>query len=341
MEDFFKAKVKYEYKKLKICLDFSVKQGEFISIVGPSGGGKSTSLSLICGLLQPKEGQFFLKGKDITNLKPELRNIGLVFQDYALFPHMNVFQNIAYPLKLKKLNKNQIMARVEDCLKLVKLKGFEKRKINDLSGGEKQRVAIARALINQPDLLLLDEPFSALDAALRLELRDEIVRLNKELGLTTIYVTHDQCEALSISDKILILHQGQIMQFDEPEAIYQSPKSSFVAQFMGESNSLPFSVFKEHLVLSKLDAAYSLLENEKVMFRPEDCEILKPNFPLLDLVSHLRLQGCTVTKTLYEGSRYLVYSNFLDYEIKFYSSQKLQPNEAIIINVPLEKIRMF
>lgn len=219
-----------------ICL--TAKKGEFVTLLGSSGCGKTTTLRIIAGLEQPDSGQVFLDGKDVTSLEPNQRNVNTVFQNYALFPHMNVADNIGYGLKLKKISKAEISRRVKEMLELVQLPGFERRKPSELSGGQRQRVAIARALVNNPEVLLLDEPLGALDLQLRRAMQHELKRLQKKLGITFIYITHDQEEAINMSDTIAVMNHGRFEQIGTPDEIYNHPKTSYVATFVGNANIL-------------------------------------------------------------------------------------------------------
>ncbi len=216
--------------------NLEVKRGEFVTFLGPSGCGKTTTLRMIAGFDLPTEGQILLNGKDISNLPPYKRPINTVFQRYALFPHMNIYENIAFGLKQKKLPKDEIARKVKKVLEMVDLEGFEDRKVTTLSGGQQQRIAIARALVNEPEILLLDEPLGALDLKMRKEMQIELKNMHKRLGITFIYVTHDQEEALTMSDKIVVMNEGKIQQIGTPEDIYNEPKNAFVADFIGESN---------------------------------------------------------------------------------------------------------
>ena len=217
-------------------LEMKVYEGEFLTMLGPSGCGKTTILRMIGGFEEPSDGQILVEGERVEDKEPFERNVNTVFQSYALFPHMDIFNNIAYGLKMKKVKKAEIKERVDEMLQLVQLTGFEKRYPSQLSGGQKQRVAIARALINRPRVLLLDEPLGALDMKLRKEMQLELKNLQKQLGITFIYVTHDQEEALTMSDRIAIMNQGYLDQLDTPEQIYKKPATKFVADFIGESN---------------------------------------------------------------------------------------------------------
>ncbi len=216
--------------------DLTVEDGELVSLLGPSGCGKTTTLRTVAGFIEPVAGEITLNNTDITYLTPNKRNIGLVFQSYALFPHMTVFQNIAFGLKMRGINKNEINKRVDNALQMVDLEAFGDRRPAQLSGGQQQRVALARAVVIEPQLLLLDEPLSNLDAKLRVSMRTEIRRLQQRLGVTTLYVTHDQEEALAISDRVVVMNHGVITQSGPPEEIYNIPKSGFVADFMGFDN---------------------------------------------------------------------------------------------------------
>lgn len=222
----------------RVVEDFNltIKRGEFVTFLGPSGCGKTTTLRMIAGFDKPTEGELLLNGVDIRNLPPNKRPINTVFQRYALFPHLDVFDNIAFGLKLKKLPKAEIIRKVKRALEMVDLEGFEDRTIDTLSGGQQQRIAIARALVNEPEILLLDEPLGALDLKMRKEMQLELKNMHQRLGITFIYVTHDQEEALTMSDKIVVMSEGKIQQVGTPEDIYNEPKNAFVADFIGESN---------------------------------------------------------------------------------------------------------
>jgi spermidine/putrescine ABC transporter ATP-binding subunit len=227
-------------------INLHIKHGELFTLLGPSGCGKSTTLRIIAGLDYPTEGKVWFDDQDVTNLSSSERGAVLVFQNYALWPHMSVFDNVAYGLKLRKLPKEEIKKRVEWALDLVKLRGFEDRYPTQLSGGQQQRVAIARAIVVEPKLLLLDEPLSNLDAKLRLEMRSEIRRIQRELGITVLYVTHDQEEAMAISDRIAVMNVGTVEQVGTPRDIYEHPRTEFVASFMGKTNVIPANVVERN-----------------------------------------------------------------------------------------------
>ncbi len=219
-------------------VSLTVAPGAFTTILGPSGSGKTTMLSLLAGIAHPDSGTIRIGGRDVTWSPARQRNVGLVFQSYALFPHMTVFDNVAFPLRIRQLGRAEVEQRVAQALETVRLGGFERRKPHQLSGGQQQRVALARAIVFQPDILLLDEPLAALDRKLREEVRVELRRLQRELKITTILVTHDQDEALSLSDHVVVLHQGQVQQIDSPTDIYHRPRNRFVADFLGIANFL-------------------------------------------------------------------------------------------------------
>ncbi len=223
-------------------IDLQINKGEFITLLGPSGCGKTTILRIIAGLEEPDAGKVLLSGADVTKAEPNRRNVNTVFQNYALFPHMNVEENIGYSLKIHKVHKNEISQKVKEALELVQLSGYEKRMPSALSGGQKQRVAIARAIVNNPEVLLLDEPLGALDLQLRRQMQTELKRLQKKLGITFIYITHDQEEAINMSDRIVVMKEGSFKQIGSPAEIYDRPKTSFVAEFVGNANILHGSI---------------------------------------------------------------------------------------------------
>lgn len=261
--------------------NLEVKRGEFVTFLGPSGCGKTTTLRMIAGFEIPTEGEILLNGKDITKLPPNKRPINTVFQRYALFPHLNIFDNIAFGLKLKKLPKDEIVKKVKHVLEIVDLEGFEHRKVSTLSGGQQQRIAIARALVNEPEILLLDEPLGALDLKMRKEMQLELKNMHEQLGITFIYVTHDQEEALTMSDKIVVMSDGEIQQLGEPEDIYNEPKNAFVADFIGESNifnGIMTGKLKVRFCGGEFDCVDDVPEGTLIdaVVRPEDVIITTP-----------------------------------------------------------------
>lgn len=269
----------FDGKKVLDDLTLSIGRNEFITLLGPSGCGKSTTLRIIGGFEKPDTGRVFFNGEDITTLAPEKRHVNTVFQKYSLFPHMNVEENIAFGLKLKKKSKAYIQDKIKYALKLVNLEDYEKRNTTSLSGGQQQRIAIARAIVNEPDVLLLDEPLGALDLKLRHDMQQELIRIKKELGITFIYVTHDQEEALTMSDKIVVMNKGIIQQMGTSKSIYDEPQNAFVADFIGESNIID-GIMLEDLVVEIfgtkvpcVDTGFEKSESVDVVIRPEDLEI--------------------------------------------------------------------
>lgn len=232
--------INHYYGKEKVLHDIniSIKEGEFFTLLGPSGCGKTTILRIIGGFIKPSSGSIYVGDKNITNLEPENRNMGTVFQNYALFPNMTVEENVSYGLKIKKLSKKIIVEKCDTYLELAGMKNFRKKKIDELSGGQQQRVAVARALATEPTMLLLDEPMSNLDVALRVKMREEIREIQKKIGITTLFITHDQQEALAISDRIAVVDKGKVLQIDMPMEVYKRPLNDFVANFVGTSNCI-------------------------------------------------------------------------------------------------------
>ena len=261
-------------------INLSVRRHEFLTLLGPSGCGKTTTLRLIAGFEQPSEGRILFDGQDISRTPPYQRRINTVFQKHALFPHMNVFENVAFGLTVKKLPKDEIEERVEKMLALVNLDGYGKRSVDSLSGGQQQRVAIVRALVNEPEVLLLDEPLSALDLKLRQDMQVELKRIQQRVGSTFIYVTHDQEEALTMSNTIVVMNEGRIQQIGRPEDIYNEPKNPFVADFIGESNILPGRMLRDGLVrfagydFPCVDKGIGEDVSVDVVVRPEDVAIV-------------------------------------------------------------------
>ena len=267
--------------------NLSIKENEFLTLLGPSGCGKTTTLKIISGFESVDKGSVFFNGEDITNVPPHKRTLNTVFQKYALFPHMNVYENIAFGLKIKKMPKDQIDAKVKEMLRLVALEGCEKRKVDSLSGGQQQRIAIARALVNEPKVLLLDEPLGALDLKLRQEMQIELKKMQQKLGITFIFVTHDQEEALSMSDTIVVMNKGKIQQMGSPEDIYNEPKNSFVARFIGQSNIFDGVMLDDFKVkfcdteFDCVDKGFDKNEDIEVVIRPEDIKMASPQEGML------------------------------------------------------------
>lgn len=247
-------------------ISFQLEKGELVSFLGPSGCGKTTLLNIIGGFVKNDSGSIYLEGKDITEYPPEKREIVTVFQNYALFPHMNVVENVKYGLKYRGYNKEEQIKLAKEYLKIVGLEGYEKNSVGELSGGQQQRVALARALVLQPKILLLDEPFSNLDAKLKIAMREEIKELQKRLGISMIFVTHDQEEALSISDRIVVMSNGEIVQIGKPEEIYYSPKNRYVAEFIGKINFLEIGNKRpEEIKMRRDDSGDAVILNREFM----------------------------------------------------------------------------
>ena len=269
----------YEDTQVLKNINFEIEKGKFYTLLGPSGCGKTTILRIIAGFTDATTGSVTLNGEDVTDLPPNKRKVNTVFQDYALFPHMNVFENIAFGLRLKKLPEDIIKQKVSEALKLVQLSGYEKREIVQMSGGQQQRVAIARALVNEPEVLLLDEPLSALDLKLRTDMQYELRELQQRLGITFIFVTHDQEEALAMSDEIFVLNGGEIIQSGTPVDIYDEPINRFVADFIGESNIVAGVMKEDYLVefvgkeFECADAGMRPNEKVEIVIRPEDLSL--------------------------------------------------------------------
>lgn len=272
-----------EYNGVKVLDDINlyIRKNEFLTLLGPSGCGKTTTLRIIGGFELPTNGHLIFNDKDITTIPPYKRQINTVFQKYALFPHMNVYDNIAFGLKIKKMGNKEIDHKVKEMLRLVNLQGFEQRNIDSLSGGQQQRIAIARALVNEPEVLLLDEPLGALDLKLRKEMQRELKEMQQRLGITFIYVTHDQEEALTMSDTIAVMDKGKIQQIGCPIDIYNEPENAFVAKFIGESNIIHGIMYEDYLVefsgekFQCVDKGFNNMEEVDVVIRPEDVEILE------------------------------------------------------------------
>ena len=263
-------------------LNLSIRENEFLTLLGPSGCGKTTTLRILGGFETPDKGSVIFDGADITSLPPNKRQLNTVFQKYALFPHMTIAENIAFGLKIKKKSKSYIEDKIQYALKLVNLDGYGKRMPDSLSGGQQQRIAIARAIVNEPKVLLLDEPLGALDLKLRQDMQYELIRLKEELGITFVYVTHDQEEALTMSDTIVVMNQGYIQQIGSPEDIYNEPTNAFVADFIGDSNIIDGIMIEDRLVeilgtkIPCVDAGFGKNRPVDVVIRPEDVELVAP-----------------------------------------------------------------
>ncbi len=299
-------------------IDFYIDKNEFLTLLGPSGCGKTTLLRLIGGFIKPDQGHIYYDGRCIDDIPVHKRNINTVFQKYALFPNMNVEENIAFGPTIKKWDKAKISHRVNEMLELVNLKGFNKRDISTLSGGQQQRVAVARALINEPDILLLDEPLSALDNKFRKEMQHELKRIQAEIGITFIFVTHDQEEALTMSDTVVVMNEGIIQQIGKPEDVYNEPVNAFVADFIGASNIIDGIMIRDCLVnilgvdFSCVDTGFGENNPVDVVIRPEDLILSDPiGHDLIGLVSEVTFKGVHYEmKVLTRGYEWLAHSTY-------------------------------
>lgn len=301
-----------------LCL--TVKENSFVTLLGPSGCGKTTTLRIIGGFESPDQGKVLFDGQDITHLPPNKRQLNTVFQKYALFTHMTIAENIAFGLKIKNKSKSYIQDKIRYALKLVNLEGYENRSVDSLSGGQQQRIAIARAIVNEPRLLLLDEPLGALDLKLRQDMQYELIRLKNELGITFVYVTHDQEEALTMSDTIVVMNQGYIQQMGTPESIYNEPENAFVADFIGDSNIVPGIMIRDELVeifgakFACVDKGFGNNTPVDVVIRPEDIDLVEPGQGTLSgVVTHLIFKGVhyEMEVTTPDGFEWLVHSTDL------------------------------
>lgn len=318
-------------KDTPVIQDFSltIRKGEFVTLLGPSGCGKTTILRMIGGFELPTEGQILLHGRDISHLPPGRRPINTVFQKYALFPYLNVFDNIAFGLKLRKLPKDVIRRKVKKVLEVVDLEGFEKRKIMTLSGGQQQRVAIARAVVNEPEILLLDEPLGALDYKMRKEMQFELKEMHKELGITFLFVTHDQEEALAMSDKIVVMSDGRIQQAGRPEEIYKVPQNAFVADFIGESNIFDGEMTGDKKV-SIHGVEFDCQENFPLGDHVET--VIRPEAVLLLAEGQGKIQG-EVYSSVFKGTSYEITVYFGKSEIVAQSGEAIAPGTKVGIDI--------
>lgn len=279
--------VTFDGEKILNDMSLSIGDGEFVTLLGSSGCGKTTTLRIIAGFLEPDSGEVFFDSKNMSGVPPYKREVNTIFQRYALFPHYNVYDNIAYGLRVRKVPEAEIRTRVSEMLKLVNLEGFEKRSVSKLSGGQQQRVAIARAVILKPKVLLLDEPLAALDLKLRKDMQNELKNIQKQLGITFIFVTHDQEEALSMSDTVVVMNEGKVQQIGSPIDIYNEPQNAFVADFIGESNILDgvmkedYAAFFAGKQFKCLDSGFEKNEDVDIVIRPEDVDIVAEDAGML------------------------------------------------------------
>ena len=322
-------------------LDLDIRENEFLTLLGPSGCGKTTTLRIIGGFETPDQGRVLFDGKDITQIPANQRNLNTVFQKYALFTHMTVEENIAFGLKIRKKSKAYIQDKIRYALKLVNLDGFEKRKPSSLSGGQQQRIAIARAIVNEPRVLLLDEPLGALDLKLRQDMQYELMRLKDELGITFVYVTHDQEEALTMSDTVVVMNQGYIQQMGSPEDIYNEPENAFVADFIGDSNIIDGLMIEDKLVeilgcrFDCVDVGFGNNRPVDVVIRPEDVMLKEPGAGNLDgVVTSVIFKGVHYEMDVMAGGyEWLVHSTFC-YPVGTKVSISVIPFNIQIMNKP-------
>ena len=323
-------RVDYDDEPVLKGIDLDIMDKEFITFLGPSGCGKTTTLRIIGGFIQPKEGDVFFGGVRINDLPPYKREVNTVFQRYALFPHLNVYENVEFGLKIAKVPEKERRQSVKEMLKLVGLSGYDRRHINQLSGGQQQRVAIARALVNRPKVLLLDEPLGALDLKLRKEMQLELKRIQHALEITFIYVTHDQEEALTMSDRVVVMRDGNILQIGTPQDIYNEPCNAFVADFIGESNIIDGIMHKDYLVefandyFDCVDKGFSLKERVQVVVRPEDFKIVPADKG--------KISGI-VESIIFKGVHYEIMVDAMGYKWKIHTTQYVEPGTLIGMDV--------
>ncbi|MBQ7305696.1 MAG: ABC transporter ATP-binding protein, partial [Clostridia bacterium] len=321
-----------EYDGVKVLKDINlyIRKKEFVTLLGPSGCGKTTTLRIIGGFETPTSGELLFEGKEISHIPPYKRRVNTVFQKYALFPHLNVHDNIAFGLKLKKMSKKEIDTKVDAMLDLVNLQGYGKRHVDALSGGQQQRVAIARSLVNEPEVLLLDEPLGALDLKLRKEMQLELKNMQQRLGITFLYVTHDQEEALTMSDTIVVMRDGNILQIGDPKRIYDEPANAFVADFIGESNILKGTMLRDELVefaggrFPCVDFGFGENAPVDVVIRPEDIMLVGEDVG--------QLVG-TIQSVLFKGVHYEMMIDCGEYTFKVHSTSMQPQGSRVGLNI--------
>ncbi len=330
--------ISFDGEKILDDLNLSISNGEFVTFLGPSGCGKTTTLRIIGGFIEPDAGDVLFDGKRINGVPAYKRQVNTIFQRYALFPHLNVYDNVAFGLKVSKLPKDEIHKKVTEMLKTVNLSGFEKRRIASLSGGQQQRVAIARALVNSPKVLLLDEPLGALDLKLRKDMQNELKAIHEKLGITFIFVTHDQEEALSMSDRVVVMDAGKIQQIGTPTDIYNEPKNAFVADFIGESNILDGYMIADKLVkingknFDCVDSGFAPNEPVDVVIRPEDIDVVSPENGLLT---------GTVTGITFKGVHYEIIVDIAGFKWMIQSTDSPAVGDVIGITVKPDEIHIM
>ena len=311
-------------------INLYINNEEFLTLLGPSGCGKTTTLRIIGGFEEPTSGDVLFSGVRINSVPPYKRKVNTVFQKYALFPHMNVFDNIAFGLRIAKLPSDEIEKRVGEALEIVNLRGFGKRSVSAMSGGQQQRIAIARAIVNRPKVLLLDEPLGALDLKLRKEMQIELKRIQQQLGITFVYVTHDQEEALTMSDTIVVMNEGRIQQVGSPVSIYNEPKNAFIADFIGESNIIPgvmlrdFSVFFAGRQFACVDGGFGTDQAVDVVIRPEDLRLTDPETA--------QIRG-VVTSVIFKGVHYEMMAESTEFTWMVHSTVARSVGEEIGLDV--------
>ena len=324
-------------------LTLEVYKGELCCLLGPSGCGKTTTLKIVAGFLAPDGGSVYLTGEEITNKPPQRRGVGMVFQNYALFPHMNVYDNVAYGLRRHKWPKAEIGPKVREALRLVQLEGYEARRIHELSGGQQQRIALARSLVIEPKLLLLDEPLSNLDARLRADMRDEIRRIQRKLEITTVYVTHDQEEAMGLADRIVVMNEGKIEQIGPAREIYEQPASAFVADFIGRVNLLPGRIEGGEVVMLgqryPVDGTWAEGQTVVCAIRPERVRVRASSRAIPAVIDEAIYVGATVhyraTVAGKEGTRQALAIEIPSPEAAY------RPGEKVVVDVRPEDIQVF
>ena len=328
----------YDGEKVIDSMNLYIKDREFITLLGPSGCGKTTTLRIIGGFETADEGELYFNGVEISDIPAYKRNINTVFQKYALFPHLNVYENVAFPLRLKKVDEETIKAKVAEMLGMVKLTGFENKSVSTLSGGQQQRVAIARALISHPKVLLLDEPLGALDLKLRKDMQTELKNIQQAIGITFIYVTHDQEEALSMSDTIVVMADGEIQQIGTPTDIYNEPKNAFVADFIGESNIVDGVMLEDKRVklaghiFDCLDGGFEKNEPVDVVIRPEDVDVVTPDRGMLT---------GKVTSVTFKGVHYEIIVDIRGFKWMIQTTDYVAPEENIGLYIEPDAIHVM
>ena len=328
----------YDGEKVLNSINLYIRDGEFITLLGPSGCGKTTTLRIIGGFETADEGELFFDGNEISEVPAHKRPVNTVFQKYALFPHLNVYENIAFPLRLKKVSEDEIKSRVTEMLSMVALAGFENKSVSTLSGGQQQRVAIARALISHPKVLLLDEPLGALDLKLRKDMQNELKTIQQAIGITFVYVTHDQEEALSMSDTVVVMAEGEIQQIGTPTDIYNEPKNAFVADFIGESNIVDGIMLEDKRVkfashvFDCLDGGFDKNEPVDVVIRPEDVDVVAPERGMLTGV---------VTAVTFKGVHYEIIVDINGFKWMIQSTDYVAPEENIGIYIEPDAIHIM